>query len=142
MKKKISKNVLKTLIVTMLILSMLPQFAAIAKTPESTYEYQYTVSGMEKTVLFENDVFTEEERIHVAESLLGLNDEISPCGLLCTLFGHDYGAESEEEVITHKVRAYDPRCKREYYITQVCSRCDYIYFRRISEDYISCCPVD
>lgn len=76
--------------------------------------------------------------LHGVES----SDEgIAPCGLTCTLFGHDTQVHLAY-VIEHKVNKKAPRCLETVYDVTTCSRCDYETMKRKLDHYISCCPED
>ncbi len=60
-------------------------------------------------------------------------------GLICTLFGHKIETGTTS-TITHKARTSSPRCLKETFTYEVCSRCeDYAEYNRISYEYIVCC---
>ena len=63
---------------------------------------------------------------------------VSSYGLTCTLFGHNIKVSSVS-AITHKVRASAPRCKKETYDYEECTRCDYEKATLIATEYIYCC---
>ena len=82
---------------------------------------------------------TEDFRNEFIAHYLGENDDDSTTyGLMCTLFGHKLES-SVITVITHKAKSTSPRCLRERYDTEACTRCDYTYAELISETYIFCC---
>ncbi len=66
------------------------------------------------------------------------DDGAAAYGLMCTLFGHKIES-SITSAITHKVNATDPRCRRQRFNTEVCTRCDYTNSTMIDSSYISCC---
>lgn len=59
-------------------------------------------------------------------------------GITCTLLGHKL-ENSAVDVITHKVRATSPRCKKQTYSYSACTRCDYETSTLMSTEYIGCC---
>lgn len=60
-------------------------------------------------------------------------------GLMCTLFGHKLETGTVS-TITHKVRTSSPRCLKETFDYEVCSRCDeYSEYTLIGSQYIVCC---
>ena len=59
-------------------------------------------------------------------------------GLTCTLFGHKIEGTAIS-TITHKVRATSPRCKKQTYNYEECTRCDYETSTLMSTEYIACC---
>lgn len=64
--------------------------------------------------------------------------DASTYGITCTLFGHKL-ENSTVAVITHKVRSTEPRCKKETYTYQACTRCDYETSTLAATEYIFCC---
>ena len=66
------------------------------------------------------------------------DDGTSTYGITCTLFGHKLQT-TVVATVTHKVRATSPRCKKETYNYEECSRCDYNNATLISTEYIICC---
>ncbi len=67
-----------------------------------------------------------------------VNEDIATYGITCTLFGHKL-ENSTVATITHKVRATAPRCKKQTYTYQACTRCDYETSTLIDTEYIFCC---
>lgn len=65
-------------------------------------------------------------------------DNSSSYGLTCTLLGHKT-VNTAVSTITHKVRATEPRCKKETYNYEECTRCDYSKATLIATEYIYCC---
>lgn len=65
-------------------------------------------------------------------------DDSTVYGLTCTLFGHKIES-SVVSAVTHKVNSTDPRCLRETYNVETCSRCDYTNSTLLSSSYITCC---
>lgn len=95
-------------------------------------------SANEVTVIFHNEVSPEiQERI-----IAHFNGEELPVagsrGITCTLFGHDL-EKSSIDTVSHKVRTTVPRCLRETYTYEICSRCDYEEYTLVSSTYIDCC---
>ena len=66
------------------------------------------------------------------------NDGDSTYGLTCTLFGHKIES-SKVITITHKVRTTSPRCLKNYYTYDACTRCDYESSTLTDAEYIVCC---
>lgn len=65
-------------------------------------------------------------------------EDTATYGLMCTLFGHKLEG-STAHTITHKASATDPRCLKNTYYVEACTRCDYTAKDLISTEYISCC---
>ncbi len=87
-------------------------------------------------------IFDESTPIEIQQRIIadfsGEDDGAATYGLTCTLFGHklDTGYTS---TVTHKVRSTDPRCLKETFSYEICSRCDYSNYTLIASSYISCC---
>jgi|GEM_PF-1069309 len=122
------------------ILIILTITAVWASATETNNQYTYQKDNIAYTVEFPQNELTVEQQERVAYNLVYTeNQTTQPYGLTCTLFGHKL-VESTVSVITHKVRTYDPRCKREIYDVTVCERCDYQTQTLSTTSYIICCP--
>ncbi|MBQ4104358.1 MAG: hypothetical protein IJC90_07835 [Clostridia bacterium] len=66
------------------------------------------------------------------------NDDTSTFGLTCTLLGHKIESTAVS-TITHKVRTTSPRCKKQTYLYEACTRCDYETSTLAATEYIVCC---
>ncbi|MBE6783118.1 MAG: hypothetical protein E7536_03820 [Ruminococcaceae bacterium] len=127
----------KFIAIVMVVVSL---FSVMSISVFATEEREDTiiVTVNETEFIFDADT-TEEFRNKAIAAYFNESDEdVATYGLICTLFGH----KLESKVITaitHKKRATDPRCLRETYEMQACSRCDYITKSLISSSYISCC---
>lgn len=88
-----------------------------------------------------NDDVSEETKLRIEKYFVNgipAEEENSTYGLTCTLFGHKTECTSVY-TITHKVRATEPRCKKETYNYDECTRCDYSKATLIATEYIYCC---
>ncbi len=65
-------------------------------------------------------------------------ENASTYGITCTLLGHKIECTSVS-VIEHKVRTTSPRCLKETYDYEECTRCDYEKATRVNSIYIVCC---
>ncbi len=132
------KKIISVLICAAVLMTATTVFAAA--TDNGVYVYE--VDETEYTVEFTDNNVSAEKQELIAQSLVGVKDEsIQTYGLGCLLFGHDY-KYTTTFVITHKVRTYDPRCKRETYDITYCEDCDYTEQTLVSTVYIVCCPVE
>lgn len=99
-------------------------------------------SGIESKgieVLFDsNTKFTEAEQDTIRAHFINEGSDVQPCGLKCTLFGHDYKTELVT-VITHKARSTSPRCLKETFNTKTCTVCADTQSTLVNKDYIICC---
>lgn len=111
---------------------------SVSAYAEDESENTVTVTVTETEFIFDANT-TEDFRNKAIDHHFNKSDgDIATYGLMCTLFGHKLES-SVITAITHKARATDPRCLRERYNTEVCSRCDYTNSVLISSEYISCC---
>ena len=133
------KKYYRVLICVLAILTLTTIFAA-ATEPQRQYVYQ--VEDTEYTVEFMDSAFTVDQQEQVAYRMIHSDDSgAQTYGLGCILFGHDLKT-SKVGVITHKVRTYAPRCKREIYDVTICEDCDYQTQELTGTSYIICCPED
>ena len=127
------KRILPFLLTIALILSI--SISAFAIDPE-TYVYEHD----NVTIIFDEDTpFSSSVREHIVESLSHDDDNIVPCGLMCTLFGHNY-TYGVITTITHEVSDTQPKCLKEIFEVGECSRCGNVITTLISMEYIVCCP--
>jgi hypothetical protein len=89
------------------------------------------------TIEFHNKI-SDEAREKVIAHFHGEEDMIAARGITCTLFGHKLETGSTS-VVTHKVNSSAPRCLRETYNYEICSRCDYSEYTFLYSEYIYCC---
>lgn len=75
---------------------------------------------------------------HFASGEPATDNISSAYGLTCTLFGHKIEGTAVS-AITHKVRSTSPRCKKETYNYEACTRCDYETSELVATVYIVCC---
>lgn len=90
------------------------------------------------TIEFHNEVSNEVQERIVAHFHGEDENIVSPRGLTCTLFGHKLETGTTS-VVTHNVRTSAPRCLRETYDYEICSRCDYSEYTFLYSEYIYCC---
>ena len=129
---KISKIISVIAVVIMLLTSM--QIFAFGETCTDGCNHH----DHEVEVVFYDDV-SEETAAKIISHFNGENaPDASTYGLTCTLFGHklDYGTTS---AITHKVNATSPRCLKETFNYEICTRCDYSKYTLLGSEYIVCC---
>ena len=90
------------------------------------------------TIEFHNEI-SDEAREKVVAHFHGNNENtVNARGLTCTLFGHKLETGTTS-VVTHNVRTSAPRCLRETFDYEICSRCDYSEYTLIGDEYIYCC---
>ncbi len=98
----------------------------------------------DKVVTFdENTTLTAEQQQMVAERLVygAPADDGASTYAWCWLTGHDYTYDVVL-VVTHKKSAYSPRCYRESYNVETCTKCDHMSEEFLTGVYIVCCPED
>lgn len=59
-------------------------------------------------------------------------------GITCNLLGHKIET-STVNITTHRANATAPRCLKETYRCDTCSRCDYSKYTLLGGEYIYCC---
>lgn len=87
-------------------------------------------------------IFDEGTSAEIQERIIadfsGEDDGATTYGLTCTLFGHKIET-GYTSTVTHKVRTSAPRCLKETFSYEICSRCDYSEYTLVDSGYISCC---
>ena len=122
------------------ILIILTITVVLVSATEVNTQYTYQKNNTTYTVEFMETELSAEQLEQVAYNLVYAQEpDGQTYGLACTLFGHKL-TESTVSVITHKVRTYAPRCKREIYDVTVCERCDYQTQTLSTTSYLDCCP--
>lgn len=121
------------LAVVIAILSCVAVYANDNEMGSNTFELDDT------TVIFDDtSILSTAEKQMVAELLVyGTSDRVTTKGLAC-LFGHKYVEESVV-TITHRVNETQPRCLKEYFLINTCSRCGKTTTERTGFMYINCC---
>jgi len=95
------------------------------------------------TVIFDSEsVLSDEQKQFLADKIIS-GETISDDGVStyawCWLTGHDIVNEVVS-VIEHKVSATNPRCKKETYDVESCTKCDHMDYTLISTVMLLCCP--
>ncbi len=123
-----------------LIMAMVCVFSVMTVSVYADSEEENTVTVTVNDVEFVFDADTTEDFRNktIAHYFGHDNDGAVAYGLTCTLFGHKL-ENSITSAVTHKARATDPRCLRQMFNTEVCTRCDYTNSTLINSSYISCC---
>ena len=129
---------MKKFISIILVIATLFGLTSISVYAEDTAEATVTVTVNDVEFVFDADT-TEEFRNRFIEHYFGHEDDgTATYGLMCTLFGHKLES-SVVTTITHKAKATAPRCLRQRFNMEACSRCDYSTKTLIDSTYISCC---
>lgn len=111
---------------------------SIAVCAEDTSGNTVTVIVNEVEFVFDADTTEEFRDKFIADYFDEDNDDTSAYGLTCTLFGHKYETSAVTAII-HKDKATDPRCLRQTYKMEACTRCTYATKTLLGVTYISCC---
>lgn len=130
---------MKKTLVCLLALFLICTFSlsALAASEET---YIYEIGNV--TVIFDDtNTLDPASRAAVAQKLVNGDNNVATYGFLCALLNHDY-EETGVTTITHCAQPEQPRCLEEYFIVQVCSRCEDTIVERIGYGYITCCPND
>lgn len=123
-----------------LILAVVSLFSAmtISVYAEGTDENTVTITVNDVEFVFDAST-TEDFRNKAIAHYFNHGDAgAAAYGLTCTLFGHKIES-SVITTVTHKVSSTSPRCLRETYNVETCSRCDYTNSTLLSSTYIVCC---
>ena len=129
---------MKKIIALILVVVSLFSVMSISVYAEDTSYNTVTVTVNETTFIFNAETSEEFRNKAIANYFNPKNDGAAAYGLTCTLFGHKLES-SYITTITHKVKSNDPRCLRETYDTEACTRCDYANAVLIDSSYITCC---
>ncbi len=134
------KKIISILMSLLILMSTMCIWATA--TSESNNTYTFDTEEAVYTVEFNDNNLTAEEQELVAAKLAGIEyNAAAPANILCDIFGHDY-EYTTASVITHKVRTYAPRCKKQMYDVTYCEDCDYTEQTLTLTTYIDCCAED
>ncbi len=129
---------MKKIIALIMVVVSLFSVMSISACAEDANEDTITVTVNETEFIFEADTTEDFRNKAIAHHFNKGDEDVATYGLMCTLFGHKLES-SVITTITHKAKATDPRCLRERYDTEACTRCDYTNAELITSSYISCC---
>lgn len=129
---------MKKIIALIMVVVSLFSVMSISVYAEGTEENTVTVTVNDVEFTFDADTSEEFRSRAIAHYFDHEDDGAAAYGLTCTLFGHKLES-SLTTATTHKVNATDPRCRRQTFNTEVCTRCDYTNSTLIDSTYISCC---
>ena len=111
---------------------------SVSAYAEDLKEETITVTVNETVFTFDANTSEDFRNKVIADYFNEKDEDVATYGLMCTLFGHKLES-SVITVITHKVKATAPRCLRERFDTEACTRCNYTHKELITSSYISCC---
>lgn len=129
---------MKKIIALILVVASIFSAMSISAYAENTTENTVTVVANEVVFIFDADTTEDFRNKFIVNYFNHGDDDDAVYGLTCTLLGHKLES-SVITAITHKAKATAPRCLRETYNTEVCSRCDYTNSVLIGSEYIACC---
>lgn len=126
----------KIKIVLSAILVSLVLFVNASGTNSETRVIEYADEGI--TVVFESAAYNDEVQYKQIADRIVYGEEY-PVKIIswCWLFGHDIQS-STVSVVTHNVSPVSPKCLRQTYSVDTCSKCDYYSEELISSVYIIC----
>lgn len=128
---------MKKIISLVLVFVSIFSLTSITVYADGTEENTISVSVDDTVFIFDANT-SEEFRSKAIAHYFNHDDNAESYGLTCTLFGHKLES-SVITTVTHKVSSTAPRCLRETYDTEACTRCDYANATLISATYIYCC---
>lgn len=111
---------------------------SVSAGAEGLDEGTVTVTVNETAFIFDADTTKAFREKFIANYFYGGDDDATVYGLTCTIFGHKIETTTVAAV-THKAKATSPRCLREIYDVDNCTRCDYTNSTLITSSYIVCC---
>lgn len=129
---------MKKIIALIMVVVSLFSVMSMSAYAENKSENTVVVTVNDVEFVFDADTTEEFRDKFIADYFDENNDDTSAYGLTCTLFGHKY-EESIVIAIVHKKKATDPRCLRQTYKMEACTRCTYARKTLISQVYVSCC---
>lgn len=129
---------MKKVIALALVIVSVFSVMSISAYADGAEESTVVVTVGETDYIFNGNTTEEFRSRFIMHHLNPDADGAAAYGLTCTLFGHKLVSEVVT-TITHKVSSTDPRCLKEMYNSEACTRCDYTNNTLISSSYISCC---
>ena len=125
---------MKIVLSVILVSQML--FVNVSGSNSETRIIEYADEGI--TVIFEDTVYNDTAQYKQIADRLVYGEEYPVKTISwCWLFGHDIQS-STVSVITHNVSSVSPKCLRQTYSVDTCSKCDYYSEELISSVYIVC----
>ncbi len=129
---------MKKIIALILVVVSLFSVMSISAYAEDANENTFTVTVNNVEFIFEANTTEDFRNKFITHYFNHGVDGAATYGLTCTLFGHKIES-SVVTAVTHKVLSTSPRCLRETYNVETCSRCDYTNKTMLSSAYIVCC---
>lgn len=129
---------MKRIIAIIMVMVSLFCVMSVSVGAEGLDEGTVTVTVDETVFIFDAETTEEFRDKFIEDYFNGEDDGATAYGLMCTLFGHKIETTSVTAV-THKVRTTAPRCRRDTYSVDNCTRCDYTKSTLSRSVYIACC---
>lgn len=129
---------MKKIIAIIMVVVSLFSIMSISAFAEEVSEDTITVIVNETEFIFDADTTEEFRNAFIADYFNEGDEDVATYGLMCNLFGHKLESEIIT-TITHKAKATAPRCLRQTFEVQTCSRCDYLTKTLLSSVYTNCC---
>ena len=129
---------MKKIIALILVVVSLFSVMSISAYAEDANENTVSVTVNDVEFIFDADTTEDFRNKFIAHYFNHGDDGATSYGLTCSLFGHKIES-SVVTAVTHKVLSTSPRCLRETYNVETCSRCDYTNKSLLSSTYIVCC---
>lgn len=129
---------MKKIIAIIMVIVSIFSVMSITVNAEQENTNTITVTVNKTEFIFDADTTEDFRNKAIVHHFNQGDEDATTYGLMCTLFGHKLES-SVITTITHKVRATAPRCLRETYDTEACTRCDYTNAVLLSAKYIGCC---
>lgn len=115
-------------------------FALCVNASASSSQYIFEVGNV--TVMLDPDnTLSERAKTNIVNYLTGNESGIATRSILCSVFGHKFETSTASRIL-HRVNTTAPRCKKETFEIETCTRCDYSSATLVSYEYIFCCPED
>lgn len=127
------KNIIALIMSVILVFSVM---SVSVYAEDAAENIVVSVNGVD--FIFDKDTSEDFRNKFIENYFNPHEDGAEAYGLTCTLLGHDI-ENSVSTVITHKVSSTAPRCLRETYSVDTCTRCDYSNATLLQRTYIYCC---
>ncbi|MBR2867916.1 MAG: hypothetical protein IKB88_02465 [Clostridia bacterium] len=131
---------MKKILALILAIASVFSLATFSASAEDADENTVVITRGDMDFVFEAGVSEDlmNSFIHSVETDHDDCEDTAAYGLMCTLFGHKIES-STAHTITHNAKTTAPRCLKNTYYVEACTRCDYTAKELIRSEYISCC---
>lgn len=129
---------IKKFVSVIMIVAMFITGASVIASAEEAVGQEAIIAKDEIVFIFDDNT-PDSIKDRIISDFTESSDSVAQTrGLTCTLFGHKLDTGSVTTV-THKAKATSPRCLKEYFNYEICTRCEYSQYIRTSYKYIECC---